>query len=70
MSKLNVQLLAQRWTKAHVIGSSRGGEPFRSHILTNVVRPYALKLTTNKVSDITVAPELLGRAVAGTPRAC
>ena len=54
----------KRGARAQAIGPSRGGQTTKIHALTDTIgRPFALTLTPGNVSDITVAPALLGRAV-------
>jgi transposase len=54
----------KRGAKTQAIGLSRGGQTTKIHALTDTIgRPFALTLTPGNVSDITVAPTLLARAV-------
>ena len=52
----------QRGAKAQAIGTSRGGQTTKVHIVTDVVgRPAVIHLTPGNASDIRTAPELLAR---------
>jgi transposase len=58
------RLWRKRGAKAQDIGPSRGGQTTKIHALTDVLgRPFALLLTPGNVSDITVADDLIKRAV-------
>ncbi len=52
----------QRGAQAQAIGTSRGGQTTKVHIVTDVVgRPAVIHLTPGNASDIRTAPELLAR---------